>query len=68
MQTLPTSVAIAAVLSSLVAPYSTLAPRGALYATSSNPQADWDFLFGNLYHPQTNPDGIVNLGVAENAS
>jgi hypothetical protein len=39
--------------------------RGASYL----PQAPKFFgVLGNLWHPKENPDGIVNLGLAENVS
>jgi hypothetical protein len=45
----------------------TLAARGLALASGDNLRELFGALLGNIYDPETNPNGILNIGTAENA-
>lgn len=45
---------------------SPLSNRGSELSGLGSRFEQFKVIFGNLYDPDTNPDGIVNLGVSEN--
>ena len=47
---------------------SPLSNRGSELSVLGSRFEQFKVIFGNLYDPDTNPDGIVNLGVSENVS
>ena len=49
-----------------VADDAALSERGLEYHNHGEMREGYKMLYGNLYHPETNPTGYVNLGVSEN--
>ena len=47
---------------------SSLSNRGLELQANGGLVARWKWMLDNSYHAETNPDGIVNLGTAENVS
>ena len=47
---------------------SPLSNRGSELSVLGSRFEQFKVIFGNLYDPDTNPDGIVNLGVSENGN
>ena len=47
---------------------SPLSNRGSELSVLGSRFAQFKAIFGDLYDPDTNPDGIVNLGVSENVT
>ena len=43
-----------------------LSERGLEYHNRGEMRDGYEMLYYNLYHPETNPTGYVNLGVSEN--
>lgn len=52
----------------LVFTESPLSNRGSELAVLGSRFEQFKAIFGDLYDPDTNPDGIVNLGVSENVA
>jgi len=45
-----------------------LSERGLANYEPGGVRIRYDAIYNNLYHPKTNPTGLVNLGVSENVS
>ena len=52
----------------LVITNSPLSSRGSELSVLGRQFAGFKAIFGDLYDPDTNPDGFVNLGVSENVT